>query len=292
MAISHTLTLARLRSEALLEPLREAQAYIRAHPDQPLVPTPSPEQRELEARILKALRSLFQTDRREYSGQDRLVPLGIDAGRNHLTLTVAQRQLASDLCALFPAWDRDGDFAEGIPRLRARAHADSTGVTLFCLGGDVEVTFVGLSLSELEAERERYLRNEGLVGARPRDSMLAGEFDVHLPDRPEFIALSAVVRRLGVFLSANPFAVDVWITAGTLHLELVVPADEPLPLPKLLERLQSPHFEPRLTLVRVLDIHHYLAIEGSTVEVNVRTHVRSSAGSCRTLFGHAGVAQI
>ncbi|MBP2420722.1 hypothetical protein [Microbacterium imperiale] len=266
-----TITPAQLRSLALLEPLREAQAYVQFHPDSSLVPTPTLEQQALEGRILKELRYLLRIDQPEYPSEGRMVPLEIEAGRNYLTLVVGQRQLANELCELLPAWNFDEGLALGIPFLRARENAGRTGVTLFRLGVDAEVTFVGVSMSALEAERETFLRCGDLVGVRPGDPVLGREFDVQLRDNAEFIALSAVVRRLGLFLSANPFVIETWTTPGILHVELAVPSNEPTPLARLLEHLQSPHFAPRFELTREFDHHHLFSIEGSTVKVNVRT---------------------
>ncbi|MDD7945682.1 hypothetical protein PUW79_13645 [Microbacterium sp. NE2HP2] len=235
------------------------------------MPTPTPEQQALEGSILKALRYLLLIDQPEYPSEDRMVPLAIKAGRNYLTLTVGQRQLASELCALLPAWNVDEGLAVGIPFLRARENADRTGVSLFRLGVDAEVTFVGVSMSALETERETYMRYGNLVGFLPGDPVLGREFDVQLRDKAEFIALSAVVRRLGLFLSADPFVIETWTTPGILHVELTVPSHEPMPLVMLLEHLQSPHFAPRFKLTGELGHHHLLSIEGSTVKVNVRT---------------------
>ncbi|WP_323986731.1 hypothetical protein [Microbacterium plantarum] len=265
-------TPAQLRSSALLVPLREAQAYVRFHPDGPLVPRATFEQQALEGRILKEMRYLLRIDQPEYPSEYRMVPLEIEAGRNYLTLVVGQRQLASELCALLPAWNSDEGLDVGIPFLRARENASHTGVTLFRLGVDAEVTFVGISMSALEAERETFLRCGDLVGARCGDPVLGRELDAPPRNKAEFIALSAVVRRLGLFLSVNPFVIETWTTPDILHVELTVPAHEPMPLSRLLEHLQSPYFAPRFTLTREFGNHYLFSIEGSTAQVNVRTH--------------------
>lgn len=225
---------------------------------------------------MKAIRYLFKADRQDLLDCGRFVPLQIEAEQDQLTLHVSQSELASGLCGLLPAWNEDGEFAEGIPRLRARDYAEGAGVTLFRLGINAQVTFVGLSLPELEAARDAYLRNEGLVGARPRDPLLVHEPDIELTERDEFVAISAIIRRLGLLLLANPFVVDTWTNHRMFHVELSVPTDEPTAISTLLEHLQSPHFTPRLKHVRTHGDRHYLAVEGSTAEVNVRLFARST----------------
>lgn len=74
-----------------------------------------------------------------------------------------------------------------------------------------------------------------------------------------------------MLLQPGVTAIDSWWNApDRFAVEIIVPKNVPDPLPGILSEMMSPHLKPQLHLVHQGGGHHYLAVEGSTAELDLR----------------------
>lgn len=263
---------ARARSAALIRPYEAALAHVESlSPDAPVVPQPSTDQRYIEGLVMGRLGRLLDPERAKRPSA-HFVPLRIDAGVDHYTMKVRGDGVAGVLHSLLPVWEVGGDEIDGgIPGLRYSPSDDGTGVSFYLLGRSGVVTFRGPSLGEFECFRLTVLREAGQVSVRPDDPLTPQEDASPVRSLESVLAASIVARRLGLIVNAGSTAVDSWWnTHDRFAVELIVPDDAPNPMPELLAQMQSPHLAPRLRLDRWGSDHHYLSIDGSKAEIDLR----------------------
>lgn len=261
-----------VRSVALLEPYEESVAYLEGQPaDAPVVPEPSDEQRYLEGLVIGTLRYLHDPERPNRRTEN-LVPLRIEAGADHFTLAVRGQHLAAALHRLLPTWDPGADeVGSGIPGLRYGGSRPGTGVTFHLLGQPGRFTVEGISVDAFEHYRCEALRHLGLVSVSADDPLTPEEVASHMRPVESTRAASIIGRRLGLLIQAGVTAIDSWWNADEMFaVELSMSSDAPDPMPRILSQMQSPYLAPRLHLDRLGSDHHYLSIEGSTAQIDLR----------------------
>lgn len=274
---SNLSTRIRLRSSALLEPYAKARSeLLERRPGEPVVPEPSTTQRDLEAAIFGHLRYLYESDRAGVDFQTRILPTRVHAGENHLTLTADPFGLAEKLSfGILPEWHEDDEHvASGIPGLRLSSTNDQRGVVFSFPNVVGKVSFLGVTVAELQEERENRLRATGWQSVVPGSALTVQEARTPRVHRRDIDAASVVARRLGLFIAAKPIAIDSWWTRpGRFSVELIVDEVAPDPMPALLERLISREFSPRLTQLTSYKPGGYsvqLQVDGTQSELDVR----------------------
>jgi hypothetical protein len=281
--VTNTLTSrARLRSEALIEPYQESLRYVRSlAPRDPVVPVPSRLQCDLEGLIVGHIGYLFDPVRGQIPEYRRLEPLRIWASEREYTVKAATEGLASTLGRLLPRWSsQDREVQSGIAGLRCTDYKSGAGLSFFFPGQAERFHVLGISLRELESFRTRNIYSTDLRTVRPGDPLHPQERGYVHQTHDRLLPLSAIARRLGLFVNSNVDAVDSWWSdSRRFSIELLTSDDRPDPMPLLLRKLQSPYLSPGLRLnVRDSNSYNYvLEADDSDSRIDLRYNSRSYA---------------
>jgi hypothetical protein len=266
-----------LRKRALLEPYQESLQYVRAlRPSDPVVPVPSVLQCRLEGSIIGRIGYLFDPARGQGDEFKKLEPLRIWAKSRSYTVQAAPEGLAPTLSRLLPTWSpHDTEVESGVACLRYDDYQSGAGVSFFFPGQVERFTVLGISLRELEAYRLAHVYDRVHGTAKFGDPLHRQERASHHEADARLVPLSAIARRLGLFVRANFDAIDSWWSnQRRFAVELLTSSDRHKPMVDLLAELQSPHFAPRLRRnVEGSDrYHHFLEIDGAGARIDLRYH--------------------
>lgn len=246
---------ARLRSRALMEPLSASvQTLQGAVPGGAVVPRPDVGQALLEGAVFSEIRTLY------YPGSaDPRVPknlpgvldvLRLRAQADSLTVTVGPEGAARTLgSALFPYREEGEGSLVRAPGMRVR---ERDGVIeIYRPGAAGVVRFRGIKYADvLNAHREVCPNGQCVAEQFPDEVTYEEHARGIFPAPREGMAVSAMVRRLGILRSWEAISIDTWQWRSASRPDgIVVEAWFPLMGPsgrkEILEALCSEHFEPR-----------------------------------------------
>lgn len=247
---------AELRSEALLDSWARSLEHVRSlAPEHPVVPLPSEPQALLEGAVCHELGTLFCPTDSEGTRHLRLTGFlemtRIRAERDRLLLDVVPHGVARTLAmALFPWHEAGPGSPVRSPGMRLRAIPQ--GIEVFRPGIPGAVQFRGIGFEEVMARHRDYCPDGRCIAELSPRAVTAAEAELgYVPTRGAALALSAVVRRLGILCSAGAGAESIhsWEALvrprGTIAVEVSYPQLDQAVRESIIARLASPHLSPR-----------------------------------------------
>ncbi|GEB21079.1 hypothetical protein AAU01_38340 [Paenarthrobacter aurescens] len=185
------------------------------------------------------------------------------------------RYRISRLANSLPSWYAGEQvLANGYPGLRYRPLPQAQGIEFYVLARPCSVIVRGISVAAFEEACHPNLNDE-LQGARTEQYLHRVEA---LSTRPEGhesdLAVSAIIRRAGIFLASNADSIDLWSTRpDRLSVEIITQDRSEPTFNKIISGLTSTEFTPRLLMTKTEGHRGYrttFRVEGSATEIDLR----------------------
>lgn len=265
---------AQLRSRAICEPHRLARSRLLAAADQdPVIEPAGIWQRRLEGHLFRSLGFLHIGGK--HSVTMRIARISAHAESLEICFSQVPDAQVASLANALPTWyPGDDDLVNGYPGLRYRPLTTPDGISFYLLGKPCSIILRGLDIAAFEEEC-RAITMSDLDGARMEHHLhRTEEGSKRREEVPTDIAVSAIIRRAGLFLAAEADSIDLWPTRpDRLSVEIITQDRSRGTFDKIIAGLTSRELSPRMIMTATEGHNGYrtmFQLEASDVEIDLR----------------------